>query len=424
MSYLESLNIFTPHQYGFRRGSSTAHAALWLVNAIHSQIGAGQHCGVAFVDIKNAFPSVDHQILFKKLEHYGIRGYVLQWLESFVSGRSMHVFNKVASATVTTTRGVPQGSALGPLLFLIYYNDVVASVSCRSVLFADDTALLVSSASLSDASRELNVALGELSNYFQVNKLLLNVRKTECLFPYEDIESVPPVEYDTHRLTVVSSFKYLGAHIDQMFTWKAHEEHIISKVKTRIYMMYRSRYCCSAAGRKLLFTAMILPHFWYCIEVWRACSQTLSGAVEVLYRHCMRIVLNDTGFMPSLTNSDLYDKIDLLPLYLEFQFRTACLLFSAVKLDAIPNLRGLFLRKVTHRVTRDSDDEHQLQIPFTRSERERSAICWWGCILWSRVPVGLRNVASLKEFRLEYMHYLLCKLNANVNLNRKFYDFV
>lgn len=301
---------------------------------------------------------------------------------------------------------------------------MAAAVSSYCVLFADDTALLVSSTNLNDTSQRLNSVLDELKFYFNVNKLLLNVKKTECLFPYEDVGRVPAVYYDSHQLTTVTSFKYLGVHIDYLFSWKVHIEHIINKVKRTIYMMYRSRYCCSTAGKKLLFTAMILPHFLYCIEVWRCCNQTLSGAVEILYRHCMRIVLGDIGFMPRLANIAVYDALDLLPLSLEFQCRCACLLFVTVRSEAAVNLKNLFIRRVAPKPTRVSDDQFQLQIPFTRSERERVAFGWWGCILWHRIPVSIRGVTNLTDFRRLYIQYLVRQLKSDVNLNRKFYDFV
>jgi hypothetical protein len=284
--------------------------------------------------------------------------------------------------------------------------------------------LLVSSTTVDDVIVQMNAVLLALKNYFDINKLMLNVGKTECLFPYEGIATVPAIHYSSHRLAVVPSFKYLGVHIDHMLTWKVHVDHIINKVKCRIYMMYRSQYCCCTAGRKLLFTAMILPHFVYCIEAWRGCSQTLGSAVELLYRHCIRIVLNDTSFKPRLSNTLAYSLIGMLPLTLDFQLRCASLLFAIVKLNTVPNLRHLFRRRVTERSTRESHYEFLLQIPFTRSERERSAFSWWGCILWSRIPLAIRSVSSMNEFRLQYTQYLLRQLNSDANLNRKFYDFV
>jgi hypothetical protein len=127
-------------------------------------------------------------------------------------------------------------------------------------------------------------------------------------------------------------------------------------------------------GRKLLFTTMIQPHFLYCIEVWRCSNQTLNGSVEILYRHCLRIMLNDVGYMPALNNRAVYFAAGLSPLCVEFQHRCACLVYAIAKLNTVANLHGIFHCRVNMRVTRESDDSLALRVPFTRTERERTAV--------------------------------------------------
>jgi hypothetical protein len=384
-----------------------------------------QNIGIAFIDIKDAFPSVDHKILSGKLEHYGVKGSLLSWLTSFVSNRTMYVHQDVDSPRVVATRGVPQGSALGPLLFLIYYNDVVKAVSSQTVLFADDTALIISADSSDGLVPKMNAVLRELKLYFDSNKLLLNVKKTECMFPYSNTESsFTGIVYDSHHLSVVQSFKYLGVYIDDGLSWSVHVRQVISKVKSRLYMMYRSRYCCSLSGRKLLFTAMLQPYFLYCAETWRSCGQTLSGSVDTLYRHCIRIVLNDVTLKPTLSNTVIYQMIDVLPLSVEFQLRCACLMFSIIKLKRHGELGALFHGRATPRATRMSTDDLLLQTPLTRQERDRYAFSWWGCVLWNRIPACIRTSETSTEFCRLYETYLKQSVKRDVNLNRKFYDFL
>jgi hypothetical protein len=423
-SFLETNNILFPEQFGFRRGRSTAHATLWLSNAIINAVGIGQQVGVAFVDLKDAFPSVDHSILIKKLEHYGIRGGLLKWLSSFVTKRSMYVYLECASEMVVATRGVPQGSALGPVLFLIYYNDIVKAVSSRIILFADDTALMVSSDTCAGLTNQLNAVLKELKRYLDVNKLSLNVKKTECMFPFLDLTSPPLVVYDSSRLSVVRAFKYLGVYFDNLCSWNVHVQHVISKVKSKLFLMYRSRYCCYATGRKLLFTAVVQPHFLYCSETWRSCSRTLSESVEILYRHCLRIVLNDLSFRPKLGNTTVYNMVNLLPLSIDFQLRAACLLFTIIRLNVNLNFVEHFERKVGSHSTRNCDDESCVLVPFTRREYERGAFRFWGSVLWNCIPCEIRNVSTLSEFRYKYKQHLEQRFKAGIDSNRKFYDFI
>jgi hypothetical protein len=152
----------------------------------------------------------------------------------------MYVYHDCAeSKSVPILRGVPQGSALGPSLFLVYFNDVAAALSCsRCIRFADDTALFVSAPTHNEVVQKLTAVLSELKHYFDTNKLSLNVRKTQCLFPYET-DTGSDVLYDGRRLDVVSSFKYLELYIDSALTWRVHIDHVISKVKCKLYLMYR-----------------------------------------------------------------------------------------------------------------------------------------------------------------------------------------
>jgi hypothetical protein len=186
-----------------------------------------------------------------------------------------------------------------------------------------------------------------------------------------------------------------------------------------MYLMHRSRYSCCTAGRKLLLTAMVLPHLLYCIEVWHCCGQTLGGSVELLFRqrHCIRTVLNDVAFKPVQLNIVLYNLLELLPLSFEFQFHSARILFSILRLNSVPNLKDLFQRRVVSRQTRESNDILLVHVPRTSTERERFAISWWGSVLWSRIPASIRNAECLNEFRQEYRQYLLRNLN-DANLNR------
>jgi hypothetical protein len=270
----------------------------------------------------------------------------------------------------------------------------------------------------------MNAALADLRHYLGVNKLMLNTRKTECMFPFTDTAKVLPiVQYNCSRLRVVSSFKYLGVHFDDRLTWKVHVDHLISTVKSKIYMMYRSRYYCSLKGRKLLFTAMLQPHFLYCADTWRCCNQTLSGAVEVLYRHCIRIALNDITLKPKLSNVAVYRIADTLPLSFDFQLRAACLLFATVKLKTDTKFAELFREKVSRRLTREGE-EFLLEIPFARREHDRFAFRWWGCTLWNGIPLSIRNASDMNEFRRLYKQYMMKRLHSGTSLARKFYHFV
>ena len=178
--FLEVHKILYENQFGFRKNNSTAHSLMDITEKIKESIDSGKFgCGV-FIDLKKAFDTVNHEILITKLEHYGIRGSILKWFESYLTNRKQYVFyNGVSSDIASITCGVPQGSVLGPLLFLLYINDL-PNISNKLLffLFADDTNIYYESTNLQDLEKTMNKELKLLSLWVNLNRLALNVGKT------------------------------------------------------------------------------------------------------------------------------------------------------------------------------------------------------------------------------------------------------
>ena len=178
-SFIKEHNILFQNQFGFRKGSSTSHSLIEITEKIKESIDNGKFgCGI-FIDLKKAFDTVNHKILLSKLDHYGIRGTALKWFESYLSNRKQYVFyNGISSETKSITCGVPQGSVLGPLLFLIYINDLPNISEKLSFLFADDTNIYYESDNLQELEKTVNGELKKLCLWLNINRLALNVGKT------------------------------------------------------------------------------------------------------------------------------------------------------------------------------------------------------------------------------------------------------
>ena len=138
---------------------------------------------------------------------------------------------------------------------------------------------------------------------------------------YADSDNTEPVLYDNQAIDRVYEFKYLGFTIDTNITWKRHIDAVISKVKQRLYCLRRSRYYVSRDGRLMLLNALVMPYFTYGIELWFTANKTLRGTLELLLRHCLRIVVNDTGPVPTTSNIYLYISLNVLPLSALFQLK-------------------------------------------------------------------------------------------------------
>ena len=184
-------------QYGFRKAHNTTHATLDFLQTVEAAFKEDEYAIGVFCDLSKAFDTLDHDILLAKLDHYGIRGNLLSWLGSYLSNRKQYVdMNGKKSGLKDITVGVPQGSILGPLLFLIYINDLPAALNrLRPVMFADDTNLVIKGKNLADLKEVLNSELSSLSDYFRANKLKLNTGKTKLVcfrkkgrsFVHEDV---------------------------------------------------------------------------------------------------------------------------------------------------------------------------------------------------------------------------------------------
>ena len=177
--FLKSHELIYKHQFGIQKDHSAYMALMVLVDKLTKSLENGDHVVGVYLDFSKAFDTVNHRILLKKLEHYGIRGPALLWFESYLSGRKQFVtYDNVSSSHSYITCGVPQGSILGPLLFLIYINDLnYVCKDAMSIFFADDSNLFINGKDVTKIESDLNEILNNISEWLKVNKLSLNVKK-------------------------------------------------------------------------------------------------------------------------------------------------------------------------------------------------------------------------------------------------------
>ena len=207
-----------------------------------------------FIDLKKAFDTIDHSLLLKKLDHYGVRGISNDWLKSYLSDRKQYVsFNSLKSDLMSISCGVPQGSILGPKLFILYINDICnVSKLLQFVLFADDTNIFCSDVNILDLCKNVSLELDKLNIWFAVNKLSLNVSKTNfILFGNRKYNGKVEIKINGINIERVYVTKFLGVLIDHQLNWKVHINHICNKVSRNIAIsnIYKTlRGCGSVCG--------------------------------------------------------------------------------------------------------------------------------------------------------------------------------
>ena len=337
ISYLDYNKILHPAQYGFRKNHSTYMALLDLYNRITTATDNNEYAIGIFVDLSKAFDTINHDILLRKLWHYGIRGITLDWFTSYLSNRKQFVtLNDVNSAHRTISTGVPQGSVLGPLLFILFVNDIVnSSRLLHFILFADDTNLFYSCRNLELLLTTVNLELCKLATWFRANKLSLNVNKTNfIMFGRKRLScGHQTVKIDDVLLTQVESTKFLGVHIDAKTTWKDHIAYISLKISRSLGAINRVKRILPQKILLLLYYTMVYPYLSYCCIVWGCASACNLQSLRILQKRALRIVTNSFYLAPSVP---IFAKLKLLKLDDIFTFQTAQFM-GKFKLNLLPD---------------------------------------------------------------------------------------
>ena len=292
--YMCENNLLTIEQFGFRRGHSTELAAIQLVDRLTKQMDLGNVPTNIYIDLSKAFDTLDHSILLDKLSYYGICGVENLMLRTYLSNRHQYVeYNDSKSQTKSISIGVPQGSILGPLLFLIYINDLPRVSRVFSMLmYADDTTLYCN---INNANSDiiLNNELCKISDWLSSNKLSLNVKKTKYMVFHTPQKRViyPTLKLNNANIERVSQFNFLGVILASTLKWDKHIGHVSLKVSRVIGVLFRLKHIYPQEVLLTLYNTLILPHLSYCILVWGSKIQT-NHRLHLLQKKAVRIITN------------------------------------------------------------------------------------------------------------------------------------
>ena len=272
-SFLEIHNCIFELQFGFRAKHSTQHALASLTEMVKAALDDGHFaCGI-FVDFAKAFDTVDHNILLKKLEHYGVRGIANDWFRSYLTNRKQYVsINGFDSKLRDVKYGVPQGSVLGPLLFLIYINDLHCAVKyCITHHFADDTNFLYVDKSLKKIQKYVNRDLKYVCNWLKANKISLNASKTEMLVfrdPRRKINFELKIKIDGKRVIPSKFERYLGIYIDNHLSWQYQEQDLRTRLSRAAGMLCKIRYYVPFETLKMVYNGIFSSILTYGSLIW------------------------------------------------------------------------------------------------------------------------------------------------------------
>lgn len=410
ISFIEKHNILYSKQFGFRKNHSTETAIIDLIAKLTDAIDKNKLTAGIFLDLSKAFDTVNHSILITKLQHYGIRGITLEWFKNYLTNRNQIVkLNNTLSTKEKITCGVPQGSVLGPLLFLIYMNDIHKCSEILSfILFADDTNVFFSDTNIKVLNHTLNDELKKVSKWLEANKLTLNIKKTQViLFKTKNKKTEEPlkIKINDKEIKQVDSTKFLGINIDSKLTWKQHIDYIQHKISKTTGILCKARHYVSLKVLRTLYYALVYPYLHYGNVIWANTYQSRLETIRKLQKKIIRIITFSDYRDHTLP---LFKKLSILPIDEINREKTALFMFRYFN-KMLPMAFDKFFSLNRDLHSHNTRSSTKIHVDYVRTNYKKHSIKYRGSQTWNNLPPDIKMSKSIYIFKKKIKEYLLCK---------------
>ena len=408
--FLTENDLLNQDQYGFRKYHSTDLALAQLYDKVSNALASRKHVIGVFMDLSKAFDTLDHKVLSSKLHYYGVRGVALDWFNDYLSGRKQYVsYESVDSSLLPMKCGVPQGSVLGPLLFLLYVNDISNSTtSLQYIIFADDTNVFCSNSDFRSLQRILNTELPKLSLWFRSNKLSLNLKKTNYIHfqsrKNATDKPIPEIVLDGEYLEKKQNTKFLGTIINENLKWSDHVHYVSKRVSRTVGLLYKLKHYVPLNILYMLYNSLILPYMSYCNILW-ADSKVYTDKMLLLQKKAIRVCTN-AGYRDH--TDPLFARLKTLKVT-DINFLQKALFMFRLHNDSLPShFPPMFClnRNIHTYPTRQSNKYHLCNPKTTMAMK---SIRHSGPDIWNSLSVDIRNLKSVYTFKKSVKSILLSK---------------
>ena len=409
---MESQKLLYPSQYGFRSKWSCKQAITELVGNILQSKNQNSHCASVFLDLSKAFDTLDHTILVKKLERYGVRGAALDWFTSYLSDRSLVA--KITTGPNTTmkserykiTYGAAQGSCLGLLLFIIFMNDIhLLPLYSSLILFADDTTIFNSHRSLNFLSYTLEHDLSLMMNWFKANTLSLNLAKTVGMKFWESRDAFT-LSIDGMPINMEKCVKFLGVYIDSNLTWHQHTTQLLEKIQTNRRLLSLGKNLLDRHCQKNIYYGHIHSHIVYGLSVWGSMiTQRKICEISNVQKQCIQIMTNQKI---DNNNTDLFQQLRIPP-FQKLIHLSMCKLGHNISHKHYPspitNLFDKFGGQKTHRYP--TRNKHIPNVQHHNSKQYSKSFLCRSVSDYNKLPYKLKTIVNPIIFYRQLKKHLL-----------------
>ena len=418
-SHFEQYKLFDPRQYGFRKNHSTTHAIIdYLTSVLKAKENLEtKRVNSIFLDLSSAYDLVEFDVLLQKLRVYGMSEKVIKLIRSFLYDRQ--VFTEVETKTSRLRKvnyGVPQGSILSCLLYVIYNTNITEiedlkqgeQITNIKIMYADDTSCIVTAKNDEELEVNSNIVMSNLINFYENAGLKLNNTKTELINHCSKlVPSQVIVDPKTNKIQKSSRHaKLLGVRIDSDFSFEIHIDNLLRDVKNKLRIFKKVQKTVSQRNRIIFGSSILIGSFTYCLSVYSSAGSTQMNRVKRLYETCIRAIYNNnkkstvsTDFMREQLN--ILDFDDLIKFFDVNIFRNIIRTGEPMHLAKYIEISG---RTVTR-----GDTEGNVKINFIpKTEKLKNSFLMRACKTYNKVPGILRQLEK-KTFNKQYKNYLLGK---------------
>ena len=414
--YLETLNLLFQNQHAYRKNHSTATSLTQLSEHIHTEMEKGNLVGIASLDLSKAFDTIDHNILLRKLDDLHFNKEVMTWIKSYLTNRNQRTkFTNYISEEEIVQAGVPQGSILGPILFILFTHDFQQELNLPNIhitAYADDTQLVASGKTYMEIKEKLEKAILEAANWYTKNSLCINAGKSEILVigtqrKLNKEGKLPNLQVqegnEVKELKVQENIKILGVYIDKNLNWSKQVDNVKRKAYLATKNMLRVKDILSTEARRKLYDSMITPHFNYCDIVWSGCTKQKANELQRIQNIAAKAIVN----RKETTSNQALKELKLLPLQHKREIHTAVMVYKTLEGRApIPQIHDIRNCLPQHTYsTRATTQNTFIYKKHKHSKNENSTI-YKATRIWNKIPINIRNQDTQVKFKNTLQAYI------------------